>query len=321
MHGIIFVPMESIWYRAYRKGDATQKTDPIFFGDMEVAWLNAQQPGRTLGEFCCLAPLRLLDMRYVMAILPFMFKNTDTSSLEMLSRSLGLCSFRRQIELLEKLQQLQTTSSTLYPDLLLAIQRMTTFEQLAKKPIWVNPIELRGVRVGIADQDFRVMLWLRDLFGKVADGIIAPALSTPFHTQGSTDIEQSIMYQELIIFNPKRTLQHVRDLPISPKMIYYHLTVPLDKAYLDQNYKEFVPGHRMTKMTGIIGMTGGGVERRPFNKDELSPDLATVVKKERKAWLPHIRRIQRSQEFLQQTYVTFKALQPPRNLPSGDVKM
>ena len=308
MHGIMLVPIQSIWYRAYSSTNRlTMTSDPLFFGDMEVAWLNAQQPDRKLGEFKCLQPLRLLDMRYVMAILPFLLKNTDASSIEMLSISLGLCSFTKQIELLDKLYR---SDSAAYPSLLQSIQRMRDFEQLPNKPIWVNPIETRGVRVGITPVDYRVMFWLKDLFGKVADGIIAPAFPSPFHDQGSSDIQKSIMYQELIIFNPKQTLKHVHDHVVTTKIIYHHLTVPIGDAYLHQVYtKLLLPENRMTGMTG---MTGGSL-----NKDEISQAMKEAVKRERQAWLPYIRQIQKSQEFLQHTHVTFKALSPPKVMPSG----
>ena len=307
MHGVFSVPMDAVWYRAYRVGEQLT-TNPLFFGDIQVAWLNAQQPNRRLGVYHCKKSLNLIDMRYLMAILPSLFVNDDLASIKLLSLALGLSTFQKQIELLEELDK------TDYPNLSTSIQRMKDFQTLKTKPNWVNPLEMRGVRIGITDIDYKVVEWLKDLFGKVIDGIVAPVLPTPFHDQGSSDIKQSVMYQELIIFNPKESLLYIEDYPIGSKMTFPQLTVPFGEAYLNRAYiRELATGHRMC---------GGSNLKTPrrkiiFNKDEISEKAKAELKLERKAWLPYIRRMQKSHQFLQHTFITFKALVPVQ--PTGTI--
>ena len=314
IHGVTLVPSEAIWYRGCRS-DEVLGNDPLFFGDMEVAWLNAHQPGRVLREYKCVKALRLIDMRYIMAILPYIIKNTDNiNTIERLYRGLGICTFRKQIELLEKL------NNSDYPDLVNAIRRMRLFEKLKKKPSWVSPVEMRGVRAGIANEDYLLISWLKDLFEKTVDGIVSPALPTPFHDQGMPDVGRSVMMQELIIFNPKRCLEFIQERPVKSIIEYHYQTLPFDMI-LKSNYREFVSGHLiMSGGTTLQPKTPRKIVYLP-NKDEIDGKTKALLVDERRAWMPHIRRIQKSQEYLKHTYSTMLVLQPAKKNPSGHPKM
>jgi hypothetical protein len=101
------------------------------------------------------------------------------------------------------------------------IQRMEDFCNLQSKPSWTNPVELRGVRCGITDIDYMVMGFLKELFGDLVDGIIAPALYSP------TINNNDMIYQELIIFDPSRSLCEV--MPSS-----HSLEIQLPSIILDE---------------------------------------------------------------------------------------
>lgn len=290
-HGIMTLPQESTWYRAYLP-DITLLTDnPLFFGDIEVAFINTQQGNRHLGEFKCTRSLRVLDIRYVMSILPFMFckDSPDTEMMKKITISLGLCSMEKQRQLLRELPEHE------YPYLQESIRRMEAFVSLDTKPNWANPIELRGVRISITDIDYQVMMWLKDLFGNVVDGIIAPALPTPFH-------EQSVMYEELILFEPNKVLRFVQDRPITDKLIYYLPT---------SEFQQFLQPHDKIVFDAKPIM----YSRKPYVpliKDEMGERMAVDAKYRRevdgiqKHWMKDIKRIQRSQQFLQHVFLPIK---------------
>lgn len=295
-HGIITLPKESIWYRAYSPNRPLLTGTPLFFGDIEVAFINTQQDNRHLGEFKCMRSLRVLDIRYVMSILPFVFCK-DSPDMEMMKKitiSLGLCSMEKQMQLLRELPEHK------YPNLPESIKRMETFVGLDAKPNWTNPIELKGVRVGITD--YLVMMWLKDLFGNVVDGIIAPVLPTPFH-------DQSMMYEELIIFQPNEVLRFVQDRPITDKLIYY---VPTGE------FQQFLEAHDKIVFDAKpirysrTATQRGGKPSVPLVKDEMGEKMAVNAKFRRevddkqKHWTKDIKRIQRSQQFLQHVFLPIK---------------
>ena len=295
-HGIMTLPQESIWYRAYLPNITLLTDTPLFFGDIEVAFINTQHGNRHLGEFKCTRPLRVLDIRYVMSILPFMFckDSPDTEMMKKITISLGLCSMEKQMRLLRELSEHE------YPNLEDSIRRMEAFVSLDTKPNWTNPIELRGVRIGITD--YQVIMWLKHLFIHVADGIIAPALPTPFH-------DQSVMYEELILFEPNKVLRFVQDRPITDKLIYYLPTGEFQQFL--QPHDKIVFDAKPIRYSRNASQRGG----KPYVslvKDEMGERMAVDAKFRRevdgiqKYWMKDIKRIQRSQQFLQHVFLPIK---------------
>ena len=304
-HGIMTLPQESIWYRAYAPNRPLLTNNPLFFGDIEVAFINTQQGNRHLGEFKCTRPLRVLDIRYVMSILPFVFckDSPDTEMMKKITISLGLCSMEKQMQLLREL------SADEYPNLPDSIRRMEAFVGLDTKPNWTNPIELRGVRIGITDIDYQVMMWLKHLFSHVADGIIAPALPTPFHDQMFQEVDKSVMYEELILFEPNGVLQFVQDRPITDKLIYYVPTGEFQQFL--QAHDKIVFDAKPIRYSRTAAQRGGK-PYVPLVKDEMGEKMAVDAKFRRevdgiqKHWTKDIKRIQRSQQFLQHVFLPIK---------------
>jgi hypothetical protein len=301
MHGIITLPNEAVWYRAYEK-DSVLKNVPTFFGDMEVAHFYANQnEKRKLGQFSCKRSLYVMDVRYVMSFLPFFLNMdfTDKDLLQKITVALGLCSFQKQIELLENLNVKG-----------IGIDRMKRFSESNAFPIWANPLELRGVRVGITDIDYEVMSWLKCLLGKCVDGIIAPAMPSPFHNQGCVEVEKSVLYEELILFSPRDVLSHCRDVPKTKKVEYVEHTGAFDQFLNHHTNIHF--GKKLIRFSKdqahMIAVSGGGDESLEDTKYLSSSKLIELEKeisKKKKEWMKDIRKIHKSQPFLKHTTIYF----------------
>jgi hypothetical protein len=211
VHGIFQLPENIYLFRSEDPSIPRDPTMPLFFGDYEVASFY-KLPGRELRMYKPKQPIRVLDMRYVQSVLPQLFNISRLSKdaldvIHYTSLVLGLVSYEKQIQMLE---------AENVPALQPMIQRMRDFAPLPNKPSWVNPIEMRGVRCGITDVDYMIMGFLKKLFNRVVDGIIAPALPSPYHDQcKGDDIRTSHIYQELILFHPEHSLDQV-PIPNTP---------------------------------------------------------------------------------------------------------
>lgn len=301
IHGVISVPYESMWYRAY---DASSKpiikNTPTFFGDMEVAFFYSKgNDNRKLGEFKCKRPLYLMDIRYVMAFLPFFltrsFENKDI--LKKITVALGLCSFQKQIELLDEMNE-----SSFDENLRMSIERMKNFTELQTLPEWTNPIELRGVRIGITDIDYEVMCWLKLLLEKCVDGIIAPMMPSPFHNQHSHSVDDSVLYQELVLFSPEQVLEHSRDLPKTQNVVYYQQTGDFNQFI--QHHKSITfslqPLRYSKDAKNQRGGTSNDIKYLSFEKQK---ELEKELSQKKKQWVKDVKRIHKSQYFLKHTTI------------------
>jgi hypothetical protein len=73
-------------------------------------------------------------------------------------------------------------------------------------------IEQEGVRVGETNNDGYVMAFLKELFRDVADGFVAPRISTQFHVEKHETINP-----EVILFNPEKA--GIVQLPAVPRTV------------------------------------------------------------------------------------------------------
>jgi len=207
VHGPFNLPDNIYIFRADDPSRSIPQSYPKIFGDYEAAhfYYTIGQGSRILKAYRVKPLTRVIDIRYIQATLPFLWdthikSDDDIDIVKMVSLVLGLTSFNRQIELLHEILDI-----SMYKDVIKNyIQRMEEFCNLKSKPSWTNHVELRGVRCGITDIDYMVMGFLKELFGDLVDGIIAPALYSP--TINNNDMK---MYQELIIFDPSRSLREV----------------------------------------------------------------------------------------------------------------
>lgn len=246
VHGAFSLPHEDFYlFRSVHPSLPMSPTQPTFFGDYEVAKFYSD--GRLLKVYQPKRRIRIMDLRYIQAFLPMLWQDCSVISqaereiIRITSIVLGLTSYDTQIKLLQDFN-----SSVLQP----MIQRMQDFKKLTVKPTWVNPIEMRGVRCGITDIDYHVMSFLKELLGDIIDGIIAPAIPTPFHDQINQEIGKSMIYQELVLFDPSQVLHEIipetQDLPVG------------DNIYMKDYIADFMTVTRIHRATRISLLQRGG---------------------------------------------------------------
>jgi len=313
VHGIIRVPSQIVWYRAYAPDVPMLSQKPLFFGDKTVSWTYARGTGRPLGEFQPIRDLRLLDMRYVISILSYMLHQDFRSHhiAAKLVASLGLCTMPKQIELLSEL----TADAAAYPQAAAFIHRMRQFCNLEVKPDWVHPFEIQGVRVGITDIDYEVMTWLKKLFESVADGIIAPAMPSPFHDQVHTDIERSMLYPEVVLFSSADILRHVQNVPIGERLEYNRPTLNFNDFVQNEFQGQWLRPPRNIRYSAAGGKESSALTVRDAYAEELmrNPQLQKDWDRRVREWMPMIRRIQKSDRFLRHESVMLWTLKPDQN--------
>lgn len=266
VHGVFKLPREIYLFRSEKSNSPFDFTTPLFFGDYEVA-SSYMGNGRLLRVYEPKSRIRVLDLRYVQAILPKLFQSIrlSRSDLEVIYQTslvFGLVSFQKQIEMLEDLN---------IPALQPMLQRMREFAALPNKPSWVHPFEMQGVRCSITEMDYKAIHFLKELFGDIIDGVIAPALPTPFHGHPTENIQNSMFLQELILFNPDKVLYK---MDLINKLEY------VDRYNAQKYIEDLMPGELIDRQQRIrpsrIALQTGGSSNHPLPepRDSMAEQIA-----------------------------------------------
>lgn len=247
--GFLHIPANVLWYRAASPSVAALSDDPIYVGPKYVADFYAKDPTRIYKTYRNPRPMRLLDVRFVQQIIPYLLTHRPEGRInaetmrwyKAMNIAFGSCTLRRQIELLrEILHEITSSGRTIPPIVQHGITRMEQFNNhrdAYHTQSFVNPIETQGFRVGITDVDYYVISILRRLFTQV-DGIISPALFTPYHDQGSIHR----MFPEMVVFHPSQSLEEVSnttspDTTIALQHIIHQSTEDIFNVQLGYNYQ------------------------------------------------------------------------------------
>jgi hypothetical protein len=239
----IILNKDVIFYRGIRENNPTviRKDVPLYIGPKYIAeyYGNVYMVKTT-------KPIKLVDIRKMKNLLRLIIasrksneNNNILNCIRYLTISFGLCSYEKQIYLLEdeadqvELQNVKTK-----------IQNMKNLYGETTKIL--NPLNPEGVRVGETFIDSKSLLLLRELFKDVYDGFIAPQQYSPFHTNNYS-------HEEIVIFDPiksgiERTIenphQHIRILnnELNNKYNSYILkdnNFEFKIAYLEDKYKYY----------------------------------------------------------------------------------
>lgn len=199
---MIRVPAKGVWCRASSQWVSGLPDYPLFLSMKYVADFYAADPSRTMEYYENPEELRLLDVRFLQMILPYLFMNrTEPINpatkrwYEILCATFGGCSAAKQLQLLKTFANGQQHDP---------ITRLEAFlvAHASQAHSRASPVEAMGFRVGIVDLDYRVLEVLRTVFHQI-DGLIAPDLFTPAHNQG----KENNLLPELILFHPQRSLR------------------------------------------------------------------------------------------------------------------
>jgi len=195
VYGIIKFPKNVVLYRGYDKQYKIFEDRPIFLtSNKSYAESYAKQPNHELGIFVIKQELRLFDLRFIKNIMQDLFEQEKTNSEVVrdvcytLALSYGLCSFKRQIQLLK-----QRFENRIDP------ARKRSLEKYLNNPNGKDPVEIKGVRIGETYNDAESAILLKEAFQNVVHGYIAPRFDTPYHCDND-DIHPA----EILLFNPSK---------------------------------------------------------------------------------------------------------------------
>jgi len=193
----IIIPRNFLFFRGHHINNIVITEIPKFFGNIKVAKSYSDGVNKKLDCFVNTEEIKLIDIRYLKIILFHILGYRKNNKFEKIIKrtmmAFGVCSFEKQIELVKYFFENADEQ----------ILSMEKFKEdlKTKKILTVNPIEPFGFRIAETKNDSEVFLFIKELIGKYCDGVIAPKLFSPFHTE-KTD---HIMTAEILLFNPKKS--------------------------------------------------------------------------------------------------------------------
>lgn len=189
-----------LWFRGHHKNDTKISSIPTFFSSINVAKDYVRDKNYKLDMYVSKRPIKLIDLRYLIIIIREMFNypnmKLDTTLINYIGISLGLCSFEMQTKLIMDVIQTYGDLNDVYR---IKQTHRTVLDIYNKDKVSFgvfNPIEPMGVRYGITHIDRHVMLFLKSLLHNSGiDGFIAPRLFSPYKPLNYAS-------EEILLFNP-----------------------------------------------------------------------------------------------------------------------
>lgn len=257
------IPRYWTWYRCCDPAEGALGPNPRYYGTERTANLYAE--GRVKKSYRNTRPLKILDIRYLKSILRELVAcrrnvNVTTEVFKFIlyvNVAFGICSMERQMFLLgengwstpSRLDRMKNFYDTI----------MNDWARRHVYPTWLNIVEVDGCRVGITDLDYIVIVALKALFGDMYDGIIAPAMRTPYHGQGphQDDPSKGLMLEELVLFSPNEVLEEI-PLPALAEQHHIQMGAYLFNTYALNQYQnsEFLLEHHAPQMQALQHIGG-----------------------------------------------------------------
>ena len=238
---------------------------PMFLGPIEIA----KEYGNVY-KIKTTRSLKLLDfrrlknlMRLVITSRKSMTSNTMRNQfmhcVELITIAFGLCSYQFQIELLSKyIDRVEHLADD--KNAIIFIRQQIEKLKDANPTHMLNPLEPEGVRIAETNIDRSVMFIIKELFGKVYDGYIAPKMYSPFHVGNAS-------HEEILIFDPIKS-----GLVVSIKEDDV-VKEPISNILLTFNVIEFEDVH--FKRSVYAAKTGGGFYKNK-NRNDMFQDTKKV---------------------------------------------
>ena len=186
-YGIVdMYPEKFVFYRGYDISYAPVSERPAYYGTLEDARSYGTSAGRTVSAFTNKKRLRLMDIRFMKALLRELFAFKEDENILSVVLSFGLCSLYHQCNLAKQ----RFTD----PEILPSVQSLCKFYKESN-------YEQQGFRAAETSNDAYTMGFLTKLFEDFADGFFSPRQFSPFHKE-KTDY---MLNGELILFNPLKS--------------------------------------------------------------------------------------------------------------------
>lgn len=206
--------------------------------------------------------IKLLDFRrlknFMRLVITSRKQMSSTSSydkfiecVKLITIAFGLCSYKYQVYLME--EHIKSIESRVASKIQLNFMKKQLQTMKKFDPSYMlHPLEPEGVRIAETQIDCKVMFMLKELFGDVYDGYIAPKMYSPFHV-GNASHEEIMIFDPvksgLVMYKNKNTHVPVPIVDISTEFTGYDI-IELE----DVNFKRII----MHKPTA----TGGGKSKK-----------------------------------------------------------
>lgn len=228
-YGIVSMASDTyVYYRGYKTMYKAVSDRPAYYGTLEDANTYASTNDRELAAFTNKKTLRLMDIRFMKALLRELFSLKDDSNTYSVVLSFGICSLFHQC----KLASQRFKDPQILPSLhsLLSYFKESNYEQ-------------QGFRVAETTNDAYSMAFLAKLFEDFADGFFSPRQFSPFHKEKTN----FMLNAEFIVFNPEKS--GIVKLDTFPKV---------RTRYVESLYTTYGKGIRIGDM--LLHVHSGGSE-------------------------------------------------------------
>jgi len=202
VYGTINILSNTLLYRGYnRKYNPITSRPAYFTSDIDIAKAYAGSCDCEVGMFTSTRELRLYDLRFIRSILRDLFPQRKSNHKDVieccntLALAYGVCSYKRQMELLKK------RFDNIDKDRLDSLVQYQNFIDSQPTLSGVDPVEAQGVRIAETNNDAEALIFLKEIFGNIVDGYVAPKMHSPYHTEKSGNIHPS----ELVLFDPEKS--------------------------------------------------------------------------------------------------------------------
>ena len=199
----ILIPEGCTFMRGYDKRFSFPTHRPAYFThDVGVAMGYAKRPGHALGHVETMRSLRVLDVRYMCAVLRVMFAKRlrvdrdSNDAIRTTTLAYGLSSLAAQLELYRSRYSEAMDTPGAAGLALGASMRAMQGHLRAPDVLDEFPVEVPGIRVAETTNDAEALLVLQQLL-KGIDGYVAPRTRSAFHVE-----QEGWAPAELVLFDP-----------------------------------------------------------------------------------------------------------------------
>jgi hypothetical protein len=203
-YGTIRFPERCLLMRGYDTRYPVLSERPAYFTTSEeTASCYVRDARCKIGLFETTKDLRLFDLRFMKNIIRDLFVQRKSNAQDViqtcftLALSYGICSLEKQLSLLKM------RFPKLNDDGLSNLEKFLQDNKENHTMKHIDPVELQGVRIGMTDNDAEAVMILKEIFGSLVDGYVAPRMFSPFHYQTYYNCA------EIVLFEPVKVLKQI----------------------------------------------------------------------------------------------------------------
>lgn len=242
---LINIHKNSIFYRGIRDIESINNLNilrnnvPIYLSSKDSAKQYSSNNPNNIYSICITDDIKVFDLRKIQLLLEFILDSHKYKENEhefkfymgLFSIALGLVDYKTQIHEFEKLAIKEGWNDSNISQGILRMKHLYT-TQIETFKINRGPFNKKGFRIAITDIDEYMTLFLKELFGKICDGYIAPKMLSPLQPD-------YYIVEELVLFNTDK-LKVVENIQVYSNHINSLIemnNLPFTISYREDNFK------------------------------------------------------------------------------------